>query len=392
MPQLDYVDQRELPAFEGGLYDSGPHDVISRSPGGNVAQVATVNLTTAIAAVAQESTITITTAADADVFEVRINGVIVAAGTSAGTDKTVQRDALQVLLEANAYFAANFTWTDLSTDAGTIIAINPGEGFTINLTIDSTSVWTPAVTVANIVGTQLKFTIAGHELIYACATTGEEVERDAALVDLLADGIFAALVDMVVDDTADPVFGITFTAKVAGEPFTLTFANENSVGDAGGGSAALVATTANVTGNPVPFGRGMAASTTAGISTLPSVSSFVWDGVSVNRAKGRPKDTSVSPPVTGPNEYGEAEAVPIMRWGRIWVKVEEAVNPGDAVRIRHTVAPGDATQTPGRFRTTAAANETVNVTQGAKYFTSAGIGELAGLEFNVLAAVLSADV
>lgn len=389
MPQLTYEDQQDKPALEGGLYDSSPMDIVSRSPGGNVKQVATVNLTTAIAAVAQESTITITTALADDVFEVRINGVIVAAGTSAGTDKTVQRDALEVLLLANAYFVANFTWADLSTDAGTIVALNPGEGFTINLTIDAGSDWTPAVTVANIVGTQLKFTIAGHELIYACATTGEEVERDAALVDLLADGIFAALVDMVVDDTGDPVFGITFTAKTAGEPFTLTFANENSVGDPGDGSAALVATTANVTGSPVPFGRGMALNATPGISELPSVTGFVFEGVSVNRAKGLPRDNTGATPVTGEAEYRGDEAVPLLRNGRIWILVEDSVDPTKGVFLRHTVEPGDATHTPGRFRGSDASSEVDEITQGARWITSAGADELAVLEVNVMASVMT---
>ena len=385
MPQLTYEDQQDKPALEGGLYDSGPHDVVSRSPGGNVKQVATVNLTTAIAAVVQESTLTVTTAADADVFEVRINGVIVAAGTSSGTDKTVQRDAIEALLLLNAYFVANFSVADLSTDALTITALNPGEGFTINLTITATSVWTPAVTVANVVGTQLKFTIAGHELIYACATTGEEVERDAALVVLLADGIFAALVDMVVDDSADPVFGITFTAKTAGVPFTLTFANENSVGDPGDGSAALVATTANVTGSPIPFGRGMARSTVDGIAVLPSATGFVFEGISVNRAKGLPKDTSVSPPITGEPEYGGDEAVPVLRRDRIWVSPEDAVTVESGVFLRHTVEPGDATHTPGRFRGTDAASEVDEITQGARWITSAGADGLAVLEIDVLA-------
>ncbi len=387
MPQLEYVDQDATPALEGGLYDSGPSDVVSRTPGGNVAQVATVNLTTAIAAVAQASTLVVTTAATADVFEVRINGVIVAAGTSSGTDTTVQRDAIETLLLANAYFVANFTWVDLSTDGGTITALNPGEGFTINLTIDATSVWTTAVTVANVVGTQMKFTIAGHELIYACASTGEEVERDLALVDLLADGIFTSLVDMVVDDTADPVFGITFSARVAGDPFSLAFANENSVGDPGDGVAAIVATTANVTGNPIPFGRGVIRDTADSVIALPSATAFVFAGISVNRAKGRPKDNTVSPPVTGDAVYNDAEAVPVLRFGRIWVEVETAVTTASGVFVRHTQDPAVAVNTVGRFRGTDVASEVDEITQGARWITSAAAGELAALELNVMAVV-----
>lgn len=388
MSQTTYQDQSELPAFEGGLYDSGFNDTVTRNPGGNVKQVDTVNLTTAIAAVEQESTLTVTTAADADVFEVRINGVIVAAGTSSGTDKTVQRDAIELLLEANDYFNANFTSTDLSTDALTIKAINPGEGFTINLTIDSTSVWTLAVTVANVVGTQMKFTIAGHELIYACASTGEEAERDLALIDLLADSVFAGLVDMVVDDSADPVFGITFTAKTAGVPFTLTYANENAIGEAGDGSTALVATTANVTGAPVPFGRGLIVTSTDGVAVLPSATAFTFEGVSVNRAKGRPKDTSVSPPVTGDAVYGGDDAVPVLRKGRIWIRVENAVTTGSGVFLRHTQG-ANALHTVGRFRGADVGAEVDELTQGARWITSAAAEELAVLEVDVLAVVSS---
>ena len=69
-----------------------------------MAQIDNIAVTTVIAAVAQVMTLTITTAADADAFTIKINGVVVATGTTSGTDKTVQRDAIEVLLGANDYF------------------------------------------------------------------------------------------------------------------------------------------------------------------------------------------------------------------------------------------------------------------------------------------------
>ena len=44
MPQLSYDDQTALPAFEGGLYDTGLNDVVSRTPGGNVKQQTTLTI------------------------------------------------------------------------------------------------------------------------------------------------------------------------------------------------------------------------------------------------------------------------------------------------------------------------------------------------------------
>ena len=101
-PQTNYDDQSAIPALEGGLYDAGFIDIVSRTPGGNVKQIDTIAVTEVIAEVAQSSEITITTAADADAFNVFIDGVLVATGTTVGTDKTVQRDALEALLDANA--------------------------------------------------------------------------------------------------------------------------------------------------------------------------------------------------------------------------------------------------------------------------------------------------
>lgn len=352
--QNTYQDQSALPALEGGLYDPGFDQYVeSRTPGGNVKQVASLSLTTTAAAVAQVITLTITTAADADAFNVYIDGVLVATGTSAGTDKTVQRDALEALLEANAYFAANFTCTDSSTDALLITAIQPGRGFSLTLDITATSVWTPVVTTPNVVGTYIHLALNGYDFYFPCDSTTEQDERDSLLAALLADDYISGLLDMEADDDAAPVYKVTFTAKTAGVPFTLTFTNENTLGAAGSGTAALTAVTANVTGDPIPFGRVVARiAATPNAVQLPSATSFVPEGVSVNRAKARPRDNSGSTPVTGSAQYSGDEAVPVLRKGRIWVIPETSpASLAASVYVRHTQGSNPA-HTVGRVRGT----------------------------------------
>ena len=586
-PQLSYQDQSALPAFEGGLYDTGPADKVSRTAGGNTAQLSTLTIGTptqaqaqverltvdtaadgdtytinigaytfggttagtdktvqrdafltqmalnedfvaeftAVAqstdsidvtavktgtaftvtvtvtggataqidtltvgtptiAVQQKMTLTITTAATADAFTIKINGVTVATGTSSGTDKTVQRDAIEALLEANAYFVANFTSTDNGTDALDIEALVAGEPFTMEETVESTSAWditedtanivgtqfqftlddkvfqyaaattnitterdallvlldgdtdfddlvtfaasstnlilvtaitagtaftmtyankspkgdvgagtvtftttTPNVAgsayswaqqVANIVGTQFKIIIDGRELLYASSSTSIETERDALLALLQADVIFATEVEF--DETSTNI--ITITAATAGDPHTITYENENGAGVAGAGTVTLVATTANITGNPVPFGRALAKTTTSDNSVaLPSVTGFTFEGISIARAKGRPRDNTVSPPVTGDAVWRDDEPIPVLRKGKIWLRPEQAVTPASDVYIRHTQGL-DAAHTVGRFRTdadTAKADQLVP----ARWFTSANADALAGLDINI---------
>lgn len=384
--QTTYVDQSALPALEGGLYDPGFDQYVeSRTPGGNVKQVSSLSLTSTVAAVAQTAKIVITTAADSDAFNVYIDGVVVATGTSAGTDKTVQRDALEALLEANAYFAANFTWTDSSTDAGVITALQPGRGFSVTIEIETTSVWTPTVETENVVGTYIHLALNGYDFYFPCDSTTEEDERDSLLTALLADDFFAGLLDMVADDAADPVFKITFTAKDAGVPFTLTYANENTLGAPGTGTAALAAITANVTGNPVPFGRVVARSASApNTVVLPSATGFVAEGISVNRAKPRPRVDFD----TGDAYYRGDEPVPVLRKGRVWVIPETSpASLAASVYVRHTQGAA-ASATVGRVRGTDDSGK-VDAWTGARWVhgVSPGVlpvaGQLAVIEINL---------
>lgn len=70
----------------------------------------------------------------------------------------------------------------------------------------------------------------------------------------------------------------------------------------------------------------------------------------------------------------------VLRRGRIWVTVEEAVTPASAVRVRCTVA-GNGT---GTFRTTSAGAGLSMVMVGARYLDTAAISGITRLEFDIL--------
>lgn len=81
--------------------------------------------------------------------------------------------------------------------------------------------------------------------------------------------------------------------------------------------------------------------------------------------------------------------VGVLNKGRIWVEVDEAVAPGNAVRVRITSAGGGQ----GTFRKTAGAGLTVNLSAFATWRTSttgAGIAELE-IDMTSAAALATAD-
>ncbi|MCK4959237.1 MAG: hypothetical protein KAT00_07545, partial [Planctomycetes bacterium] len=357
------------PAVAGMLADSGFHDIISRMTDANVKQVHTLTVGTPTIAVQQISFLTITTAADADVFTIQINGVVVATGTSSGTDKTVQRDAIEVLLLASDYFTDNFTVADESTDALAITAIRAGEAFGVEVVVDSTSVYTWTEDTANVVGTQFKFTIDGHELLYPAESTTITTERDALLALLQVDTFFADLVVFASVSTNQ----ISVTAITAGVPVTVVFANENGVGVAGAGTMTLAATTANVTGNPIDFGLGVAKGSGDRNTQLPSTTGFLFIGIAA-------KDQKEQDLTTGLNRYEEGEAVGVLRRGRIWAVAEEAVTPTSDVYLRHTA---NGALLPGGWRTDADTARADNVSTWAKYMTTADAGALVQIDVNL---------
>jgi|GEM_PF-2254470 len=78
----------------------------------------------------------------------------------------------------------------------------------------------------------------------------------------------------------------------------------------------------------------------------------------------------------------------VLKRGRMWVKVEEAVNPSLVVRVRCTTAGLGS----GAFRTTSAGAGLSMVLTGAKYLDSVGINGIARVEFDcILRSTFTAD-
>ena len=222
--------------------------------GGATAQINTLTVGTPTVAVAQITTFTIDTAAASDAFSITINGVIVAAGTSAGADKTVQRDAIETLLLANAYFTDNFDYADSSTDAFTVTAKVAGEPFDMTETVESTSAYSLAVSTPNVIGTQFQFTMDDKVFQYAAATTNATTERDALLALIEVDADFAELVDFAASSTNL----ILVNSLVAGTAFTMTYANESPKGAIGTGTVTFTTTTPNVAGSAYSWAQQVA--------------------------------------------------------------------------------------------------------------------------------------
>lgn len=72
--------------------------------------------------------------------------------------------------------------------------------------------------------------------------------------------------------------------------------------------------------------------------------------------------------------------MPVLKRGRINVKVEEAVTPASPVYVRHTAGVGEQ---KGAFRASADGGDAVQLTTGFRFLTSAGAGEMAVLEVNL---------
>lgn len=370
-----YPLQSALPAIEGMAADSGFGDKISCKLTANVKQVASLSLTTCVAAVAQESTLTVDTAADADAYTLQI-GEFFFSGTTAGTNATTQAGAIRTQLNADANFLTKYSVGGSGADV-VITALRPGVAFNVHETVETSSAWSWATGTANVVGTQIKLTLDGHEVIFPCDSTTEEDERDSLLAVLEANAYFAALVDMAVDDSADPVFKLTFTAKTAGVPFTLTFSNSNVHGIAGSGTAALAAVTANVTGNPVPYGRVIVQGATEEVGVLPSVTGQVVLGISLYNAQ-RSRQYVAGGLTTQDPQYYAGDMMTVGRKMRVQVRPETAVVIGDAVYFRFTQGT-DPLHTVGRLRASADSGKTDALT-GARWVTACDAEGLAILQ------------
>jgi len=80
-------------------------------------------------------------------------------------------------------------------------------------------------------------------------------------------------------------------------------------------------------------------------------------------------------------ELLEKDAVSLLRKGRIYVKVEEAVSPGDAVFVRAVVAGAEEA---GSFRASADSTDCIDISSKAEYLTSAEAGEFALVDINLV--------
>jgi len=87
-----------------------------------------------------------------------------------------------------------------------------------------------------------------------------------------------------------------------------------------------------------------------------------------------------------PNDLGDTGLKPkamvnVLRKGRIWVPVEEAVVAMDPVFVRHTVADSGSFQ--GAFRKSDDNNETIDLTGVARFLTSASASGFAVVEVDM---------
>lgn len=139
----------------------------------------------------------------------------------------------------------------------------------------------------------------------------------------------------------------------------------------------------------IPYGKLMSRGTASSesyraLAKLPTVATDITAegnvlGVSV-ADQGREQDPSVTLPT-----YKAKAAVPALRRGRIWVKVEEAVAAGGAVWVRFAAGASltelgafgqdDGDEGGGALRALLA---------NAVYLTAAGAGEYAMLELNLV--------
>lgn len=102
-------------------------------------------------------------------------------------------------------------------------------------------------------------------------------------------------------------------------------------------------------------------------------------GVTV-RSQAYAKDTEL-----GDTGVKPKNVIGILRKGRIWVEVEEAVTPQSKVRVRVVDA---GSEVPGAFRDTADdTDDCILISSFARYVTSAGAGELAQLEIDMTGAL-----
>lgn len=133
------------------------------------------------------------------------------------------------------------------------------------------------------------------------------------------------------------------------------------------------ADTGENTSMAIAFGLGLAriAGTERGVA-LPAATGFAFAGVALHEHRS---------PVAGVSRYEQNEAVSVMTAGFVMVPVEQAVQPGDPVYLRHTA--NGAGKDPGQFRKDADTDK-ADAVPGARFVTKTAGAGLAVIELNGL--------
>lgn len=138
-------------------------------------------------------------------------------------------------------------------------------------------------------------------------------------------------------------------------------------------------TATNQEGAAIPFGIAVTLSASQSDAVDSDVEEFDAAADKVFGVVVR-EHTIASDDLAGTDAVENDEVCAVMRQGRIWVTVEDAVVKDAPVYVRHTSDGGSNTQL-GSFRSDVDSNRARRM-KGAKFASAAGAGELAILEFN----------
>lgn len=209
-------------------------------------------------------------------------------------------------------------------------------------------------------------TVAGVEVTYSSDASATTAEIAAGLVQ----NINAADVDVTAAGADTP---ITITGSANNPDFTLEVAAT--------GSGALAVTNTQLAGQAIPFGRAVLIDSDDGAADtnirLPRASGDIANtfGVSVaTQAMESHVDSAAA-------NYSTRDCVSVLRKGRVYVQVEEAVTPASDVYIRHG-ADGAKTRIGGF----AASSGTglAQLSSGARWLSSASAEGFAVLELDLM--------
>lgn len=188
------------------------------------------------------------------------------------------------------------------------------------------------------------------------ATGGESIAATVAAIVAAFDAE-SDLSNIVVATDASPDITLTFIHE--GEDYTVTLVSNP-------GSNMSLATTQAAGGTGIPLGRGVsyAANSDGGTVTLTSVSTIgLFAGVAV-RSDANVMVNSTEASFTDVTEFEPGAEVSILRSGRCWVYVTQAVEIGDVAYCKYqngttaaplgswSDSPTDSVNSGGRFLTT----------------------------------------